>query len=395
MKAFSKKEILEGNHKEIIIYGTGVLGEIALAGMRLLGMEPNLFCDHDPNETSYKGFSVLSPNQLKQHQSAVIVVAFKDFLQQALHNLRNAGCKNIYHILPLLELDYQCVDLSSRAKEMLVRKSGYITTVMAALSPDAISTQHIEIMATERCTLNCRDCSALIPYFQKPNDIELSSYWSAFDKLFEVFDYIGEVSLLGGETFLNGGLWKFIKRYVDYDRIGMMAVYTNGTVIPNEKTICALKHPKVWVHISNYGNVSNRIGELEKLFTQHGIQYFVRSYDVWQSSGGFRLRTETENQLVDKVKTCFKSNCFSFYRGKLYRCSRASSAIEAGILEPSAESFIDFCNNSTIENLKERTVDFLNKKYSTMCKFCDGFQINGPGVEPAIQHKGRRSPNDE
>lgn len=43
MKAFSKKEILEGNHKEIIIYGTGVLGEIALAGMRLLGMEPNLF----------------------------------------------------------------------------------------------------------------------------------------------------------------------------------------------------------------------------------------------------------------------------------------------------------------------------------------------------------------
>lgn len=58
MKAFSKKEILEGNHKEIIIYGTGVLGEIALAGMRLLGMEPNFFCDHDPNETSYKGFSV-------------------------------------------------------------------------------------------------------------------------------------------------------------------------------------------------------------------------------------------------------------------------------------------------------------------------------------------------
>lgn len=385
MKAFRKADICELQPSEIILYGTGALGEIALAGMQQLDMAPDLFCSDDPREHIYRGYPVIHPDELCRHREAAIIVAFKDYLKKALQKVSDAGCTHLFHIGPLLDLDYSACTLSDRAKEILVRKRSYQLTVLSAMEQQTLSTQHIEIMVTERCTMRCRDCSALIPFFQHPSDIDFPQYWDALDRLFGVFDSISEVSLLGGETFLHPALWQFIERYVDRANIGMLAIYTNGTVLPDERTLAALAHPKIWIHISDYQKIADQIPQIEALFQRYNIQYHIRKYEEWQASGDFSLRPDDARQLCLKYKNCFKANCFSFYRGKLYPCSRAASAIEAGILPAEDGAFLDFRRDIPLRTLKADTIEFLNQCYSPMCRFCDGFQMNRAGVEPAIQ----------
>lgn len=388
MKAFNIDEINRLIDRTIIVYGTGVLGELTYYGLQSMGITPDYYCDHDPEETKFMGITVLPPTKLANYSSAVFMVAFKDYCEKAIENLKSAGCSNLYHILPLLELDFSFFELSHRAQEMLLRRKAYAGMIKSLCKKDAIRIQHLELMVTERCSLRCKDCSSLVPWFKAPEDIDLYKYKCEFDKLVRAVDFISELSVLGGEPFLNNEISGFMESYVDCDKIGMIAFYTNGTVIPNAKLLEILSHEKIWVHISNYGNVSKNILKLTELFDGAGVKYFVRTYSEWQDAGNFRKRGRSEAELKKQYENCFKARCYSFYKGKLYCCARASNGAAAQVIDDDRRNSFDFnigktelSDEETVQNLKE----WLSGPYFPVCDFCDGL-INGrTGVKPAIQ----------
>lgn len=388
MKAFTTDILSESGNRPLIVYGTGVLGELTYYGLKSLGISPDYYCDHAPEETDFYGIKIIHPENLKHYKDGIFLIAFKDYCKRALENLERAGCFEVYHILPLLDSDFSEYPLSHRAMEMLLRRKAYAKMIEHLCTDEPLQIQHVELMVTERCTLRCKDCSALVPFFRNPDDVDLKEFGPSFDRFIESVNFISELSVLGGEPFLNQKLPEFIQKYFDSDKIGMVAFYTNGTIIPNKNYLKMLIHSKVWVHISDYGDFSKNIWKLTELFDEMGVQYFVRRYEDWQNAGDFRERQKSEAELSDQFNKCFKAKCYSFYKGRLYCCSRASSGIAAHVISENPENFIDFTQDETTiskNKLKRSLFKWVNRPYYPVCRYCNGLIDGQCSVKPAVQ----------
>ena len=99
----------------------------------------------------------------------------------------------------------------------------------------------IQYVITEKCTLRCKDCSHLIPYYREPENINIQKYKRAFNLLIEQIDYLAELRILGGEPFLSKDMEQLVLDYYMNPKIEQISVYTNGTVIPSDNVIKALK----------------------------------------------------------------------------------------------------------------------------------------------------------
>ena len=173
MKTFSKKICEETKKSKLIVYGTGAVGEIAYYALKSWGREPDFFCDHDPNKRQFFNIDVLQPEELTNIKDVVIIIAFKDFLRSAVRILRQQGISNYYSMLDLIGLDIDKSLLSISAQEFLVRKGNYDELLNHAEDDNWICIQHLELVVTERCTLMCKDCSALIPYYKQASDFDV------------------------------------------------------------------------------------------------------------------------------------------------------------------------------------------------------------------------------
>lgn len=388
--AFSKSILLENPNKKIIIYGTGVLGEITFRALQKLNIQPDLFCDHDPNETIYQGIRVISPTRLCNYRDDIIIVAFKDYIQEALRNLDTAGCNYRYNISELLKVEGIDENLSPRAKELLSGKIDYSVILKVAEMGEQIIMQHCEIFITERCTLRCKDCSALIPYFLAPQDIDFCEFES-LNRLLDAVDMISEVSVLGGEPLLHKNLSKILTVLLKSNKVGKVALYTNGTIFPQRELMEVLKHPKVWVHISEYNNSKQKTKELEAILLNAGIQCYRRQYDFWIDAGNLHLRSKNSLRAGKLFSRCFKAKCYSFYKGKLYGCVRASNGVALGKIAEDDIEYVDFNIYRKKEDLRNEIKQrLLSVPYFKSCYYCDGMISEGNRVFPAIQCNGQK-----
>lgn len=383
MKTFTKRVCENTKNSTLIVYGTGAVGEIVYHGLTYWGRKPDFFCDHDPDKKMFFNIEVLTPEALKQIQSAVVIVAFKDFIRSAVGILKEYAINEYYSALDLIELKIKEDVLSVGAQEFLVRKRNYSELVDHAEDDDWICFQHLEFVVTERCTLKCKDCSALVPYFTMPKDLDIIRACDAFDKVLESLDQVVELSVLGGEPLLNKQIYKLIERYDKSNKINSIVIYTNGTVIPDKELLRFLRSPKVWVHISDYGKYSSKIYEMSRMLEENRIRYFIRKYDKWQAVGGLEKRSHTKEKLEWMYSRCFKARCYSFYDNKLYCCARASSGAVIGIIPDT--DYIDYSVPASMEERKEQLRILINKKYIDACRFCDGMIAGYADVEPAIQ----------
>ena len=57
--------------------------------------------------------------------------------------------------------------------------------------------------------------------------------------------------LLGGEPFVSKQLYRYVQHFVDQDKIEFIHIFSNGTIVPTGENLECLKHPKVFVNISN------------------------------------------------------------------------------------------------------------------------------------------------
>lgn len=383
METFTK-EICENTRDcSLVVYGTGAVGEIVYHGLTYWKRKPDFFCDHDPEKREFFNITVLKPEDLKHIKNLVIIIAFKDFLRTAVEILKENGITRYYSALNLMELDIRENGLSVGAREFLLRKNNYPELVAHAEENDWICLQHVEFMVTERCTLRCKDCSALAPYFTCPKDIEMVRACDVFDNVLESLDQIVELSILGGEPFLNNQICYLIERYKKSNKIGAIVIYTNGTLLPDKMVLLSLTSPKVWVHISDYGRYSSKIYKLSRMFEENNIRYFIRKYDKWQASGGFEERAYTTAQLKWMYSRCIKAKCYSFYNDKLYCCARSSNAAQIGIIPDT--DFVDYSIPASVEERRSKLKMLINKKYINACRFCDGMIVGHADVTPAIQ----------
>lgn len=373
-------------NEELIVYGASVYGEIAFYTLQTLGIIPDFFCDRAIDKNNYFGVKVIRPHELSLHKNAMIIIASSDYFQEIRKQLSDTGCKNLYNMNYLLNLKIEVGVLSARAADFYDKKEAYIDIANAEDGDEYLNFPRVQFVVTSACSLKCKDCISLMQYYERPKNSDIELYKAGFDRLIDCVNNIFDLRILGGEPFINRDMYKIIEWYHDSDKIKIISVFTNGTIIPDENCISQLKREKVRVHISDYGFNREKIAKLETVLAKNNVKYYVQPYDFWQDAGNLLKRNYSEEKKKHLFERCYERECFSYFNGRLYHCPRAAHGINMGAMPDIKDEYVDLMDNSIMDDEIFNQLKFQrNRKYIDACDYCDGADSRKLKIEPAIQ----------
>lgn len=237
---------------------------------------------------------------------------------------------------------------------------------------------HLDVVITECCSLKCRDCSNLMQYYQRPDNISSSGVIGDLKKLFDCMR-VRELKLLGGEPFVNQKVLTDVLYYLSNeaeDCVDTINIITNGTIIPKEECIEAIKNnPKVIISFSNYGDLSVRQKEFVELCNKKGISYTVidDTYN-WLDFGQVIKYDESDMFVRRQYQHCYnKKNCNTLYRGGLYACPRQAHGIRLGLLPDVKDEYVDLYDADYFSSdaLRCAVLELVRrKKEISACHYC-------------------------
>lgn len=371
---------------KLIVYGASVYGEIAFYTLQTLGIVPDFFCDRAIEKEYYFGVKVIRPDELVIYKDAMIIIASSDYFHEIRKQLSDAGCKKLYDMNYLLNIKIDAGILSARAADFYDKKEAYIDIANTEEKDEDLNFPRVQFVVTSACTLRCKDCTSLMQYYEKPANSDIDFYKAGFDRLIDCVNNIFDLRILGGEPLINRDMYKIIKWYHDSDKIKIISVFTNGTIIPDDICVGQLKREKVRVHISDYGFNRDKIEKLKTVLDINNVRYYIQPYDFWQDSGNLLKRNYTVEEKKHLFERCYERECFSYFNGRLYHCPRAAHGINIGAIPDIKNEYVDLMDNCITDNeLLEQLKFQRNRSYIDACDYCDGANRSKSKIEPAIQ----------
>lgn len=305
----------------------------------------------------------------------ILVLPYVPGLQGSLADKLNYFRRYINPCINVLEERYKNLNMSKDSIKQEMRSS--IKEI--CLSENELYMSRLVVVLGTKCSLRCRDCNNLMPYFKNPCELDTQKIIESIYQISKNVKLIFQCELIGGEPFLAQNLKKVLEYVISIDSIKDVVITTNGTIIPRDEALLRiLQNPKVCVRISNYGNVVDS-SNFAACLTANNIRYNVLQLETWISPGNVQKRNKDVNAIKKEYIGCKAEYlCKTLFKDKLFSCARAASLYALGIL-PDEYVYID--ESLTAEKLKK----FLLKDFSIACDYCDVASVNKKKVEPAIQ----------
>lgn len=270
-------------------------------------------------------------------------------------------------------------------------------TVLSApvLLKRRVTVPSISIFITSRCTLRCRDCSNMIPYYDTPSDVRLEEIKQHMLNFLEGIDMLYNISIIGGEPFLYDELGSLLDFLLMQEKIKYIKIITNGTLLPREEWLSALKSDRVNVVISNY-KYSYKLEECFGILNDHGIDTTVLKEDnQWLELGGVYYRSYTHNQLKRRFYSCPMRVCKILIHGRLYVCGRSATSDNLGFIPCSNKhgsmEYIDLTKSDS-KRIRNDIRKLFQVQSLTACNYCNGVTATTKYITPAIQCNGTIRP---
>ncbi len=255
---------------------------------------------------------------------------------------------------------------------------------------------HLDLVITECCSLNCRDCSNLMQYYDHPCNLSSDEVINDLRRITGSLK-IGELNILGGEPFVNQKVLSAVLAFLTEekaDRVDSINIITNGTIVPGEECINAMKNnPKTHVTLSNYGTLSSHQGELIEVLSCNGIGYsLIDEAFYWLDFGRPVEYAESLEFKKRQYRNCYnRKHCNTLYRGGFYVCPRQAHAIRLGLIPDNKDEYVNLYNPAyrDRDDLRRAVIDVVrSKQYITACNYCiNGKYIHVPrGVQEKRLH---------
>lgn len=257
---------------------------------------------------------------------------------------------------------------------------------------------NISFLPSTACNLNCRCCLNFNPFAKKFYTRDIRELLRDVDLFFSRVDYVMLFHISGGEPLLYRELPELIRhigsRYGD--RIGRLRTVTNGTQLPSEACLKAMRQYGVEVTVDDYREAVPEYREtfdnLCRMFEEQGVRFYVNKAEEWLDLAPERTDYSgwSEEQMIAHRDAC--SQCWQELRGgKLYNCNYASYAAVAGILREGDRDWDAFdlaADGGKKKELVEFRLGYTEKGYTSFCRQCRGFTSqNCARVAPAEQVK--------
>ena len=245
----------------------------------------------------------------------------------------------------------------------------------------------ISLVVTTRCTLRCDKCLGHIPDLKSPRDIPLSGLLEDLQALFACIDYVYAIIISGGETFLYPDLDQVIRACAASGKAGDISVATNGTVIPDAKTLAALREADVTVKISRYDQALQPDAEkLKQILKENGIRCTHESGTSWRAMGG--LGQLQAGSVKRRFSVCVQQLCMPYMNGKLYLCGESAVLFDEGLLVDCEADFIDV-RAARPAGFAGQLEKLLKRRAVSACSYCLGNTYQTPKI-PVAEQRGAR-----
>lgn len=365
--------------KGVYLFGAGHDGRLVYCVMteRYTRIPVLGFVDNNPEKTGEKmcGLPICAPEDIRPDDGVGLVVSFSsEFTKSIDTQLTKNGWtqgKNFWHYEEFL-------------------------SIYAAYEYGQTFFSSICILPTTACNLKCKECLNFTTYIKKFEQQPLERMKAEVDLYFRCVDYTGLFFLSGGEPLLYPHLPELLEYIADTysDRMYEFGMVTNGTILPGERLLDAMKDRNIMLTIDDYRDVlpekEKQIDETIRIFQENIPEHriSVRKYDEWISLYPHPVTETTKEQLIDKYNRC---HCpWQEYRnGELFSCNYASFADKAGISQADVSKEAYSLETYTPEHRKELMefrLGYTEKGYVEFCKICSGYMdMNSYRVKAAEQ----------
>lgn len=235
----------------------------------------------------------------------------------------------------------------------------------------------IDFTLTNKCTLRCKECGAMMPYIppEKYWTISYEQFKLDLDNFLKCVGNCYHLKFIGGEPLLVKDIDKMLEYACRKKQVKLINITTNGTIIPSEKLLKTMSkyRKKIAYTISDYSSNTNIktlkhkqiIHELQK----HKIKYFLSNHP-WHERGDIykHFRCDEENKRV--YLNCWQMVCTALFNGEIHPCTR--SAIIKTLTNKQYEN--DECINirsNDIKNINKSLHKFYTKEVFSVCDYCD------------------------
>ena len=368
----------------LVIFGAGVNGAIAARLLEKRRVRFLCFADSDRRKwgTEYLGYSVVSPDRMKEKypDTAVMVTPYQ--IKAVHEQVYRMGYRNIItpHFLFLdFDIDSALMNMLPHyynRNQLIYAMDRYLSKLGEFYANEFLPARGraLNLMITERCTLRCRECMNRIPYYTNPINYDWPKMKKALERL-SIITTFQRVDVLGGEAFLHPQLSDILDFLIELPQFESITVITNGTKMPDERVLEAFRHSKVQVRISDYGENSYKINELEALFNRERIKHFIVT-PKWFKCTEIYLQDRTAEEVQDVYANCCKSDSDlpHLADGRLYKCQFADSAERLGVIPKVSADSVNILEEPFNANDLLTKIDmlYLRRDFIDACRYCTG-----------------------
>lgn len=388
--------------KGIICFGAGkflknINGFLEAEGLSIAHLIDN---ESDKCGKSIENMVVESPHILSDcsGEAYIILISSKNFADEIEHQIETdyphkfIVFKWPLEITELQEFDdkiwheriykpcealYNHIALSYEPEE----RERYLSEMRGFLSDkDKVILPRTPLMITTRCTLRCRECSNLMPYYKHPTDYDADEIIGWIKNICEAVDEWICLELVGGEPFLYRNLATVLIYVLNEEKIQRVEFTSNASVMPSPEILELLGNTKVYIKISQYPGLIDPT-RFMKLLDEYGIRYELMESMRWSKNGELTTRNRSVVELQSQYLNCGQAKlCRTILNGKMYVCSKAASLVELGYVDDLER--VDLADK---DDLRRNIWDFLRLPYSEACNYCDIASADEEMTEPAIQ----------
>ena len=220
------------------------------------------------------------------------------------------------------------------------------------------------------CNLNCRHCLALMPLYQNPSHVDVEILLRDIRKTLGSIDICAGIELIGGETFLYPELTSALKLILDNQKVFSVILSTNGTVFPSPELIEQLKHPKIWIRISDY-SISSKVRQVANHLSKAGIRYDLINTPEWKDGGGTDYRGKSTKTIEEEFFNCENARVSkTIYKGKVFICPRSARLYSLGLYD-SEQDYVDLRDDDDKSETQRKLLEMQLRDRADACQYCD------------------------
>tara|TARA_B100000686_G_C16801940_1_gene986712 strand:- start:1186 stop:2418 length:1233 start_codon:yes stop_codon:yes gene_type:complete len=380
----------------LILFGARNIGEMTYHACKKLGIKVKCYTD-DKIKGSLNGLNIYHTNELNKRFPKARFLICSANIQDMVERLNQLGYDDWYSCGFVLngfeakpehcknEVDYEQDYVDYLLSTCIIAHQSF-------MNPSKLFIKNVDLVITEKCSMACVDCANLMPYFEKPRNYTFEALKYSIDIMSTYFDEIAEVRVIGGEPFMNKDFAKIVEMLSVKKNIMRIAIYTNGTIVPNDEKIKSLENEKVFLYITDYDELSRNLKKLEEKLKEKNIFHYIHKAAGWTDCATIKKFNRTTEQNINLFKNCCAKNLATLSEGKIFRCPFAASAFQLKGIPDDPDDYIDIVNLYENEIKPEKirraiSTYLFEKDYIPACDFCSGRSYGDPEIKPATQTK--------